>query len=131
MKCHRIYYDSIQLLIDKSKELPILYESDAKDCVTYYLKNLNIQKEQTESAEIVEASVILSLFRECGWLLPKEMFKNVPNRYSVERVGDFIEIQMDKKAEITLKEKSLKSKEEAYSFPSPPPENSNNTGTLR
>ena len=29
----------MQLLIDKSKELPVLYESDARDCITFYLRN--------------------------------------------------------------------------------------------
>lgn len=39
LKYHRIYYDCIQILIEKTKELPVLYESDAKDSITVYLKN--------------------------------------------------------------------------------------------
>lgn len=31
LKHKRIYYDCVQILIDKTKELPVLYESDAKD----------------------------------------------------------------------------------------------------
>ena len=42
LKHKRIYYDCIQILIDKAKELPVLYESDAKDSITVYLKNLEI-----------------------------------------------------------------------------------------
>ena len=38
-KYRRIYYDCIRILIDRSKELPVLYESDAKDSITLYLKN--------------------------------------------------------------------------------------------
>ena len=39
LKYKKIYYDCMQLLIDKSKELPVLYESDARDCITFYLRN--------------------------------------------------------------------------------------------
>ena len=42
LKYKRIYYDCIQVLIDKTKELPVLYESDAKDSLTAYLKNEGI-----------------------------------------------------------------------------------------
>lgn len=38
LKYRRIYYDCIQLLIDKLKELPVLYESDARDSITIYLR---------------------------------------------------------------------------------------------
>ena len=42
-KYRRIYYDCIQILIDKTKELPVLYEADAKDSITIYLKNMELQ----------------------------------------------------------------------------------------
>ena len=38
-KYRRIYYDCIRILIDRSKELPVLYESDAKDSITLLIKN--------------------------------------------------------------------------------------------
>ena len=44
LKYRRVYYDCIQILIDKTKELPVLYESDAKDSITAYLKNAGINK---------------------------------------------------------------------------------------
>ena len=44
LKYRRVYYDFIQILIDKTKELPVLYESDAKDSITVYLKNAGINK---------------------------------------------------------------------------------------
>lgn len=43
LKNKRIYYECIQILIDKTKELPVLYESDAKDCLMDYLKNAGIK----------------------------------------------------------------------------------------
>lgn len=90
LKYRRIYYDCIQILIDKTKELPVLYEADAKDSLTVHLKNLNIQDSKyfTSTAERtdnsldgipeetgteLQASEIISLFRECGWLLPREI----------------------------------------------------------
>ena len=44
LKYRRVYYDCIQILIDKTKELPVLYESDAKDSITAYLKNAGINE---------------------------------------------------------------------------------------
>lgn len=91
LKYRRIYYDCIQILIDKTKELPVLYESDAKDSITVYLKNVGINEtkknfsenineiEETESEENgteLQVSEILSLFRECGWVLPREIGRN-------------------------------------------------------
>lgn len=91
LKYRRIYYDCIQILIEKTKELPVLYESDAKDSITIYLKNTAIvgfnqavlsdenSIEGTESegnGTELQASEILSLFRECGWLLPREIGRN-------------------------------------------------------
>jgi hypothetical protein len=84
LKYKRVYYDCMQILIEKTKELPVLYESDAKDSITLYLKNAGISSSTnfTEEAENEEggielqAPVILSLFRECGWLLSREIGRN-------------------------------------------------------
>ncbi len=91
LKYRRIYYDCIQILIEKMKELPVLYETDAKDSITIYLKNTGInerEKNPSGDADVMEgltldengtelqASGILSLFRECGWLLPREIGRN-------------------------------------------------------
>lgn len=91
LKYRRIYYDCIQILIDKTKELPVLYESDARDSITVYLKNSGIsdikknmsdytntdEKIETEdSGAELQSSGILSLFRECGWILPREIGRN-------------------------------------------------------
>lgn len=91
LKYRRIYYDCIQILIDKAKEFPVLYESDVKDSITIYLKNVGINEtkkeflddvDSVEEMEFEENSVelqspgILSLFRECGWLLPREIGRN-------------------------------------------------------
>ena len=85
LKNKRIYYECIQILIDKTKDLPVLYESDAKDSLTNYFKNVEIKtgkglSEDTSLGEETEKEgggtelqpgAIISLFRECGWLLPQ------------------------------------------------------------
>lgn len=85
LKYKRIYYDCIQILIEKTKELPVLYESDAKDSITVYLKNTGLgEKNISDDADIeseeggyeLQPPEILSLFRECGWLLPREIGRN-------------------------------------------------------
>ena len=128
LKYHRVYYDCIVKLIDKSKELPVLYENDARDSITMYLKELNIivnpkdtkngdavQNEYDRNAQnvvddvrdntqdnmcgghqddeamsdtdafadnlynngaVLQSSSILSMFYECGWLLPREIGRN-------------------------------------------------------
>lgn len=91
LKYKRIYYDCIQVLIEKTKELPVLYESDAKDSITIYLKSTGVDEikkilandinvaediESDENGTELHAAGILSLFRECGWLLPREIGRN-------------------------------------------------------
>ena len=34
-----IYFECISLLIEKSKEIPVLYETDARNCLILYLQN--------------------------------------------------------------------------------------------
>lgn len=68
-KYRRIYYDCIRILIERSKELPVLYESDAKDSITLYLKNEEIQRlieeadDENEAVQL-QAAEILAIFRE-------------------------------------------------------------------
>ena len=44
------------------------------------------------------------------------LFHSAPNRYSVERVGDFLDVQMGTDKAISIKEKSVKSREEALMY---------------
>ena len=85
LKYKKIYYDCMQLLIDKTKELPVLYESDARDCITFYLRNtLQIPSEdippddadEEALAYPLQAGTIIALFREAGWVLPREIGRN-------------------------------------------------------
>jgi hypothetical protein len=118
LKYRRIYYDCIQILIEKTKELPVLYESDAKDSVTIYLKNADINEinkkipddenavAETESEETgteLQASAILYLFRECGWLLPREIGRNgeyvVNISINCRRFMDFLRKMTEKTTE--------------------------------
>ena len=81
LKYKKIYYDCMQLLIDKSKELPVLYESDARDCITFYLRNTlqilpeDLPQDTDEEAPgyPLQAGVMMNLVREAGWVLPREI----------------------------------------------------------
>ncbi|MCD8073956.1 MAG: DUF5716 family protein [Lachnospiraceae bacterium] len=112
LKYRRIYYDCIQLLIEKMKELPVLYETDARDSITLYLKNADIRKaEETANEESgtseegggLQAFAILSLFRDCGWLLPREIGRNGEYVTAVStncrRVMDFLRKMTEKNGE--------------------------------
>lgn len=106
LKYRRIYYDCIQILIDKAKELPVLYESDAKDSLTLYLRNAGIQdaKEDTdETGGELRPPEILSLFRECGWLMPREIGRSgeyvVNISTDCRRIMDFLQKISERKGE--------------------------------
>lgn len=111
LKYKRIYYNCIQILIEKTKELPVLYESDAKDSMALYLKNITIGEEteekdrddETETEEKggeLQVGEILALFRECGWLLPREIGRNGEYVVNVSadcrRVMDFLRKMTEK-----------------------------------
>ena len=106
LKYRRIYYDCIQILIDKAKELPVLYESDAKYSLTLYLRNAGIQdaKEDTDDAGgELRPPEILSLFRECGWLMPREIGRSgeyvVNISTDCRRIMDFLRKISERKGE--------------------------------
>lgn len=112
-KYRRVYYDCIQILIDRAKELPVLYEADARDSITLYLKNTGIRRaveEKTDQPEEQEtelqASEILALFRECGWLLPREIGRNgeyVANiAVDCRRVMDFLRKMTERTGQGTM-----------------------------
>ena len=87
----RIYYECILQLIEKSKSVPLLYETDAKDTIILYLRNCtyavedevasnnadeNISSKKTETEN---AGAILRYFRRCGWISEKEIGRNGDN----------------------------------------------------
>lgn len=98
LKYRRLYYECIQILIDKTKELPVLYEPDAKDSLTLHMKNMDLdasgELQMEENGTELQASSILALFRECGWLLPREIGRGgeyvVNVSIDCRRVMDFL-----------------------------------------
>ena len=46
----------------------------------------------------------------------EELFRKAPNRYSVEKVSGFMDIQMDGREKISIKEKQVRTKEEALMY---------------
>lgn len=82
-KNRKLYFDCICLLINKSKENanPILFDSDARDCINIYLNRTKFEyiEEKDEDGNIYaskDGTSILRIFRDCGWLSKKELGKN-------------------------------------------------------
>lgn len=90
-KNKRIYYECILQLIEKSKSVSFLYEKDARDCLTLYLRNCaySLQDEDnidngelrisSKKTETENASAILRYFRQCGWISDREIGRNGDN----------------------------------------------------
>lgn len=82
----RIYFECIVWLIEKSREVPILYDSDARNCVTLYLKNSKYMFKDEYEEDVPEtqapersASSVMAYLRECGWVTPREIGRNGEN----------------------------------------------------
>ena len=103
-------------MIDRSKELPVLYESDAKDSITLYLKNEEIQRlieeadDENEAVQL-QAAEILAIFRECGWIKPRQIGRSgeyvVNLSTDCRRVIDFLDKLTEKKNEGTMSNRIL------------------------
>lgn len=90
-KNKRIYYECILQLIEKSKTVPLLYETDAKDCILLYLRNCAYALEDeadndssdenisSNKSEIENAGAIIKYFRSCQWISEREIGRNGDN----------------------------------------------------
>lgn len=86
-----IYIACIDQLIERSKEISVLYETDARDTLILYLKNCEYTIETENIGEEVgsgkspqeNASAILRYFRMCGWVTPQEIGRSGDNIASV------------------------------------------------
>jgi len=112
-KNKRIYFECINVLIEKSKEVPILYDSDARSCVAIYLKNSEYEfnDEEENSIEMEErpernASAIMAYLRDCGWVTPREIGRNGENVANVStpcrRIIEFLKKMSEKSNEGAL-----------------------------
>lgn len=90
-KNKKIYYECILQLIERSEQISLLYENDARDIVALYFRNLayavedednsgntdeNISSKKTETEN---ASAVLRYFRHCGWISKRELGRNGDN----------------------------------------------------
>jgi len=90
-KNREIYFECISQLIERSKEIPILYETEARNCLILYLRNCIYSIETENIGEEVSgrrtpqenASSILRYFRSCGWITPREIGRNGDNIASI------------------------------------------------
>lgn len=105
-------------MIEKTKELPVLYESDAKDSITVYLKNTGLDEKNKRIKNEGEniGLVIAELSEEEKRRQTEKLFNSHPNRYSVDRVSSFLDAQLDGEPEMDIKEKEIKTKEEILMY---------------
>lgn len=90
-KNKKIYYECILQLIEKSKSVALLYETDARDTLILYLRNCSYAVEDeinsdnsdevisSKKSEMENASAILRYFRHCGWISERELGRNGDN----------------------------------------------------
>lgn len=86
-----LYFECISQLIEKSKEISVLYETDARNTLILYLQNCTYSIETENIGEEIaggktpqeNASVILRYFRACGWITPQEIGRSGDNIASV------------------------------------------------
>ena len=90
-KNKRIYYDCILQLIEKSKSVPLLYETDARDTLILYFRNCRYEVAEEDNSgnadenisskksEAENAGAILRYFRHCGWISEREIGRNGDN----------------------------------------------------
>ena len=90
-KNKRIYYDCILQLIEKSKSVPLLYETDARDTLILYFRNCRYEVAEEDNSgnadenisskksETENAGAILRYFRHCGWISEREIGRNGDN----------------------------------------------------
>ncbi len=78
-------------LIEKSKQVSLLYENDARDTLTLYFRNLMYAVEDEDNSgsadenisskksEVENASAVLRYFRHCGWISERELGRTGDN----------------------------------------------------
>lgn len=90
-KNNALYMECIDQLIETSKTIPILYETDARNTIIMFLQNcqyaietedigIEINKNKTASDN---AAAIINYFRKCGWITQKEIGRNGDNIASI------------------------------------------------
>lgn len=88
----KVYYECIQQLIEKSRNVPLLYETDARDTLILYFRNCNYALVEEEGndpignnlSETDNAGAVLRYFRYCGWLSERELGRNGDNIATVD-----------------------------------------------
>ena len=90
-KNKRIYYECILQLIEKSKSVPLLYETEARDTLILYFRNCKYELVEEDNSgnadenisskksETENAGAILRYFRHCGWISDREIGRNGDN----------------------------------------------------
>lgn len=115
----QFYYECIVRLIERSKEVPVLYERDAKELIIRCFREVQYDPEQEDisndneessiqtktapTAPAETAGAILTRFRKCGWINKRELGRSGDNivtvsgacRKVIETVRHVFESQTD------------------------------------
>jgi len=79
-KYKSLYFDCVNILIERRKEVSLFYDSEMKDCLTIFLKNSDYQisgeDDEIISENKIDTSKIIRKFRECGWIGNPELAGN-------------------------------------------------------
>lgn len=90
-KNKEVYFACINELLEKSKQLAVLYETDARSTLILYLQNSQISLETEDIGDEISnkrtpqenAAAILRYFRQCGWLVQQEIGRSGDNLATV------------------------------------------------
>lgn len=90
-KNREVYFACINELLEKSKLVPVLYETDAKNTLILYLQNTQVALETEDIGDEIgnnrtpqeNAVAILRYFRQCGWLMQQEIGRSGDNMSTV------------------------------------------------
>ena len=90
----RFYYECAQKLIDRSKEMPVLYERDAREIIANHMKQIRYELEdegtdgdlthiEKGAIPAENAGAVIAKFRTCGWISKREIGRSSENLATV------------------------------------------------
>lgn len=80
----RLYFECAAKLAEKSKEMPVLYERDAREIIASHMRQICYELEDEgvegengrighDAMPVQNAGAVLARFRECGWATKREI----------------------------------------------------------
>lgn len=88
----RFYFECAVKLIEKSKEMPVMYERDAKEIIAFHAKMIRYElmdeedgedKIETNAVPSETAGAVIARFRKSGWIAKREIGRNGENMATI------------------------------------------------